>query len=157
MYESILSRSPPWPGINLPLSLTFALLFKIDSNKSPPTAMSEPISTIIKYAQIGKLVQRKLNPVMFAKMSQTQLESKIDQRMPPIVPETVFPGLILGQSFLPPIREPVSIANVSTNIGIKIAVNRTKIEISALKSTNFVSESSLKWLIKMKKRKKNEG
>ena len=142
IYESMRSKSPPCPGMNLPLSLTPARRLMIDSNKSPQTATPAPTKTMRRYAQIGKSDQRKVNPVMLAKISQTQLISKTDHKIPPTRPEIVFPGLILGQSFLPPITEPVSIAKVSLNIGIKIAVKRMRMEISTVKPSNFASASS---------------
>ena len=40
---SILSRTPPWPGNKSPVSLTLALRFKYEMNKSPNWHESDTI------------------------------------------------------------------------------------------------------------------
>ena len=44
MIPSNLSRTPPWPGNKLPVSLILAFLFKKEINKSPIWLINEIIS-----------------------------------------------------------------------------------------------------------------
>ena len=48
IIPSILSKKPPWPGSKSLVSLTFALRFKNEMNKSPNCAVKDIIIVIKK-------------------------------------------------------------------------------------------------------------
>jgi hypothetical protein len=89
------SKTPPCPGSNFPESLTFKLLLKSDSNKSPSTeAMATSNAEIIQKSiaePVLSAIRNPANPV---------------NNTPITVPSHVFFGEILGNRDLFPIHLP---------------------------------------------------
>ena len=123
---SNLSNNPPWPGIILLLSLTQQYLLKPDSRKSPAWEIIENKNERYIIFEIFELLKKII------------VQKKIGIMIPPINPDTVLLGLMLGIIFGPPIIEPQKYAETSTSIAKKT--------IKKIKSKN-----SILWLILFKK------
>ena len=75
---SILSKIPPWPGKNLPVSLIFSNLFKYEIVKSPICAAVERIIAKTKYLIFIKKLKSKFeNNFAIKAITKTDRREKI--------------------------------------------------------------------------------
>ena len=81
---SNLSRTPPWPGKKLPLSFTFAFLFKKEKNKSPAWQLIEMVIPNIIFIKLK--VPKKTKKI--------RIKIIAEKRSDPTAPEIVLFGLI---------------------------------------------------------------
>ena len=158
--ESNLSRIPPCPGIILPESFTPAFRLKKLSSKSPACPTTEQAAEINAIFQIEICAFASKIDIDGTALNKQKIviERIIHHTKPPIAPEIVLLGLILGASFLPPNKPPLMYAKVSVKIGIRKANNKQKNEIFPSKPDNpNVAERSSKWFINTKKEIKKVG
>ena len=94
MNESNLSKRPPWPGIIVPESFIDALLLRIETITSPKNA--KIIVQIVNKNVLSLLYGKKLKNLIMT----------IVKIIPTNSPLIVFPELIEGINFLPPINLP---------------------------------------------------
>src|SRR5690606_14554543 len=99
------SRTPPWPGMRAPESLTPACRLSRLSNRSPTTesnpASSDTSATAGNCTVVAPANSDSTTPVITA------------SNMPPMRPSTVLLGLILGASLCRPNLRPLKYAPVS--------------------------------------------
>ena len=86
------SNNPPWPGINVPLSLTPAWRLYLDSIKSPmvPNTLTRTLKTS-QLVNCNSLVNLKIKKLPMA-----------EKNTPPKNPSTVFFGDTLSNNFCLP-------------------------------------------------------
>ena len=83
---------PPWPGKKVPESFIFASLFIIDSIKSPTNAIRE--------IKIPYRIPTNNGFSQFSKNAKN-IDSKVEQDIPPIKPSIVLLGDIGERDLLP--------------------------------------------------------
>ncbi len=96
IMESILSKTPPWPGIKLLLSFIAKLLFAKLTRKSPNWAHKLKKTTVII-----SIVKLSVKP--WKNIYQTSIHNKI----PPKAPSKVLFGEVLGKILYWPIDLPI--------------------------------------------------
>ena len=111
MIPSTLSRTPPWPGNNLPVSFILAFRLRYETNRSPDWLIKE----------ISK--QNKMLFTLNSKSKKPKLENNIkgimDDTNEPIDPDMVFFGLIFV-NFIPPMLLPNTYPPISVKKHIQI-------------------------------------
>ena len=115
IIPSTLSRSPPCPGSKLPVSLTFALRFKNEINRSPKIdnkTIPKPTKILLKLKEFEKFKLKKTN----------QSVPKINAEINPdkvLLGDTELNNLGPPKIF-PKIYAPISLINIVDNIIINI-------------------------------------
>ena len=115
IMPSSLSSTPPCPGIILPESLTPKILLNLDSNKS------------LNCSIIDKNADNKIkNKVPPANINELRKPIIILAKIPPIKPDQVLCGLMVGAIFAPPNVLPaknakISVDQITANIQNKIS------------------------------------
>ena len=111
MIPSTLSRMPPWPGNNLPVSLILAFRLRYETNRSPNWLINE----------ISK--QKKRLFILSSKFKKPRVENKIKgiiyDANEPIDPDIVLFGLIFV-NFIPPMILPNTYPPMSVKTHMQI-------------------------------------